>query len=101
MEYTQEQLTGFRTAFAQRRKRQIILIFPVLAVLIALAMTQDDSGSSLGGIPTPVLASAGIVLILGALAFSLYNWRCPACSVYLGRTISPKFCSRCGVPLSG
>ena len=99
MEYTQEQLDGFRTSFARKRRRQIILIVPLFAVIILVAAASDDSSSNIAGLPAAVVGTMGILLILGALAFSLYNWRCPACNGYLGRSASPRFCSKCGVPL--
>lgn len=38
-------------------------------------------------------------IALAAVGFSLVNWRCPSCNVYLGRGISPRFCSKCGIEL--
>ena len=40
-----------------------------------------------------------IAALQRAILFSLYNWRCPACSKYLGKQRSPKYCSKCGVAL--
>jgi rubrerythrin len=53
------------------------------------------------GLPTEVLSGALLVFAIGAVLFSLKNWRCPGCERYLGRGISPRFCPRCGVGLSG
>jgi rubrerythrin len=39
------------------------------------------------------------MVVAGALIFSFVNWRCPACTRYLGRGWNPKFCPKCGVQL--
>ena len=83
--------------FARRRTRQWILVLPVLAVI--LLMRSIDKGSSVFGLPSEVLAIVGLVLVVGAVAFTFYNWRCPACEKYLGRAINPRFCQKCGFKL--
>jgi len=94
MEYTPDQLAGFKAEFARRQKRQ----FGVAAILllgVASMMLMRGHGAP----ETP----AGLALVLGAMvaifAFSLQNWRCPACQKYLGKGGFPRFCPRCGVPL--
>jgi rubrerythrin len=46
-----------------------------------------------------VIGPVIVALVVGALVFSLKNWRCPACDKYLGKGISPSFCPKCGVAL--
>jgi len=42
----------------------------------------------------------GAVVAAAALSLlHLVNWKCPACGRSLGRSMSPKFCSQCGVQL--
>lgn len=36
---------------------------------------------------------------LGGLAASIVNWRCPACNKYLGRSMDPSVCRKCGAKL--
>jgi hypothetical protein len=36
---------------------------------------------------------------LGGLAVSIINWRCPSCNKYLGRSMGPKVCRKCGAKL--
>jgi len=36
---------------------------------------------------------------IGGLLASIINWRCPACNKYLGRSMDPKVCRKCGVKL--
>ncbi len=43
-----------------------------------------------------MIVAAIIVVTLGALAFSFYNWRCPSCGKHLGRAVDPLTCRKCG-----
>jgi hypothetical protein len=98
MEHTEQQKASFREQFAARRRNQIILAIPLIAVIVL--MVSSEGQDAVLGIPLTVAGPGAIALILGGLAFSLYNWRCPACNGYLGKSISPKFCARCGTELS-
>lgn len=86
-----------RADFARRRLRQILLIVPMVLAIIALRVTDD--GATPFGIPPGVLLTGACVIILGTLAFSIWNWRCPSCDGYLGKTINPRFCQKCGFQL--
>src|SRR5262245_60652108 len=97
MEHTQEQLAGFREDYAKRRRRQLVL-GAALAVL-ALAAVPTSRGGGPEKAPGPEWVVAFVVFAVGALVFSLQNWRCPACRRYLGRTWNPRFCPHCGVAL--
>ena len=100
MQYTREQLSTFKESFTARRRRQLMVAIPVIAVMVVVAVASDGSRSSLAGIPVGILGTVGILFVVGALGYSFYNWRCPACNRYLGKTINPKFCSKCGTPLA-
>lgn len=100
MQYTEQQKEEFRQEFAKRRRRQMMLVIPIIG-LLALKIFFKTGGRSgplydflSSDIPLVIL----MVFIIGALAFSLKNWRCPACNAYLGRGASPRFCPKCGVP---
>lgn len=100
MEYTEVQKASFKQEFAARRKRQIILAVPLVAIVIAFAVLTDErNGGTVLGMPAAVVAPAFLVLVVGALVFSFRNWRCPACDKYLGKGIGPRFCPKCGVAL--
>ncbi len=100
MEYTQGQKASFKQEFAARRRRQLILAVPLVAVAIGLAMLGDErNGRAVLGMPAAVVAPAFLLLVGGAIVFSFLNWRCPACDKYLGKGISPRFCPKCGVAL--
>lgn len=97
-QYTEAQKAGFKRRFSAIRRRQVALLVPVIAVALLMALSEDQE--AVLGIPTTVLGPVALVLVLAAVVFSLYNWRCPACNKYLGRTINPRFCTRCGAELS-
>src|SRR5688572_23865545 len=100
MQYRPEQLAAFKESFAARRRRQLIIAIPVIAAMVFVAIASESSRSSLAGIPVRILTTVGLLFVIGALGFSFYNWRCPACNRYLGKTVNPKFCSKCGTTLS-
>lgn len=81
-----------REEFRRRRTRQLLIAAPVLIVVLLFAVFEEQVDSSI----LPVLF---FILILGALGFSLWNWRCPSCNSYLGRSMSPRFCPKCGEQL--
>jgi len=101
MPYTAEQEMEFKRQFAVRRKRQLILVIPFVLIFIASIAARNGHGLEALGLPAEVYGGAVIVFAIGALLFSLRNWRCPACNRYLGRGINPRFCAKCGVGLSG
>ena len=99
MQYVEQQLTEFKTEFAKRRKRQLLATIPIVAVFVVAMILRGGEDISFLGLPASVILGVVFALILGSVAFSLWNWRCPACNRYLGKGISPSFCSKCGVPL--
>ena len=99
--YTEEQKQSFKELFRQRRKRQFILAVPLIAVMfLGFWLPENPDILSGAGLNPSIFAGVFLALVIGAIAFSFRNWRCPACDCYLGKTINPKFCHRCGVPLS-
>ena len=99
MNYTEQQKAEFKEVFAARRRRQIILAVPLVAVMIVLVMSSEGQSATIPGVPENVLLPTALFFVAGALAFSFKNWRCPACNGYLGKAMSPKFCVKCGAPL--
>ncbi|HZM15432.1 MAG TPA: hypothetical protein VFE28_05475 [Candidatus Krumholzibacteria bacterium] len=99
MEYTEGQKTAFRDNYAKRRRRQLMVTVPMILLIIALAFTDDQEAGTIFGLSPLVGGSVFLVAFLALLAFSLRNWRCPACDKYLGRTFNPRHCQHCGVAL--
>ena len=99
MEYTEGQKASFKQEFAARRKRQLILVVPMLVIFIGFAVLNDERKGAVLGMPAGVLVPAFLVFVGAALVFSFRNWRCPACDKYLGKGMSLRFCPKCGVAL--
>ena len=100
-EYTSEQIEEFKDQFITRRRKQIVASIMSAAVIFAFLVTADAPTSALFGIAPELWMPPAIVLVVVALGFTLFNWRCPACNRYLGKTFSPAFCAKCGAPLRG
>jgi len=85
--------------FTARRTRQWIA--SGLAVLVIFAIMWLEQHPGLIDVRTlHTMAGPSMVIVLGGLvAFSFFNWRCPACQTYLGKGWNPKFCARCGEAL--
>lgn len=97
--YTEEQKREFQAQFRTRRTRQLMVSLPLIAVVFGAAFLRSGKLDQVAGIPVQTLGVAFFVLVVGVLLFSLRNWRCPACNRYLGRTMSPRYCPKCGVAL--
>jgi Na+/citrate or Na+/malate symporter len=97
MPFTAEQEAEFKRVFAIRRRRQVILAVPFFFVFLAMIFLRERG--EMFGLPATVIGPVFLVVVIGALIFSVRNWRCPACDKYLGRGMNPKFCVRCGVGL--
>lgn len=100
MEYTEQQKATFKEQFKARRKRQLILAVPLVALFLSFAFLTDEKNNiAIPGVPREVIPPLLFAVVIGALVFSLRNWRCPACNTYLGKGIGPRFCRKCGVAL--
>ncbi len=100
MDYTERQKLSIKTEFAGRKRNQILVTIPMMAMVILLVLAGETPDQVILGMPMTVWAPAFAVLFTGGVGFSLYNWRCPACNKYLGKAINPKFCVKCGAALS-
>jgi hypothetical protein len=97
--HTEEQKCQFIEQFKSRRTRQLMVSLPLIASIVGFSFFREGELEQIAGISSGTLGAGFLVLMVGAIAFSLKNWRCPACNGYLGRTISPRFCQKCGVQL--
>lgn len=99
MEYSTEEISRFKEEFGKKQRRQLLLIAPVFLILIVIVFFPAY-GRDLGLTPETIKWGFLCYAIL-AVGLSFYNWRCPACGKYLGRSLWIKYCSKCGAPLSG
>ena len=79
---------------------RVAFVLTLIGIVILLALFGETPDQVILGMPVTVWGPAFVILFLGGIGFSLYNWRCPACHKYLGKAISPKFCAKCGTALS-
>jgi len=103
--YTEAETLAIQREFSRRRHRQWALAIIAVPWIAAGLIYGGTPGERFMG-ESPLLSSPPrwfppvfLILAVGALAFSLLNWRCPGCSKYLGRGINPRRCPRCGVAL--
>jgi hypothetical protein len=99
MQYVEQQLAEFKAEFAKRRRRQLLAAIPIVAIIVLRVVLDKEAEASFLGQSGGLVIGGALVVILGTIAFSLWNWRCPACNKYLGKGISPAFCAKCGVAL--
>jgi hypothetical protein len=99
MEYSVQEISRFKEEFAKKQRLQMLFIAPMFVVLI-VAVFFPAYGKEMG--LTPETIKWGLLYyVLLAVGLSWYNWRCPACGKYLGRSLWIKYCAKCGAPLSG
>ena len=98
MSPAETQKTEIVQLFSSRRRNQLLVAIPIVAALILLVLGEGEA--AVFGIPMTIIVPAAIAVVIGGVLFSLFNWRCPACNKYLGKSISPKYCQKCGVQLS-
>jgi len=99
LEYTEAQKVQFKQLYATRRRNQLMVSIPLVAVIIGVVVTEDRAGGTILGLPRDVVGPIFLAIVAGALFYSFRNWRCPACNKYLGRGFNPRHCQNCGVEL--
>jgi hypothetical protein len=88
LEYTDQQRSAFKDAYAKRLRKQLIMIVLLFAVMAALRFTEE--GDTFFGLSQAVFGSISLVaIVVGSVIFNSRNWRCPACDKYLGRAFNP------------
>jgi O-antigen/teichoic acid export membrane protein len=99
MHLTEIQKSEIQREFVRRRRKQLVLSAVFIPIIFAVLLFQRGMVGTIFGVRAQVASPAFLVLAVGALLFSLRNWRCPACSKSLGRGINPRNCPNCGTKL--
>ena len=97
---TYEPEKRIKDEFRVRKRRQIVASVVFATAVLPLMILRHGGSEQIGGISSNILLPLALVILAGVVAFSIRNWRCPACRRYLGRTMNPTFCSKCGAKLS-
>jgi len=84
--------------FGLRQSRQFIAIAVTLLLLLFLALLYKRH-DILGVFTKEAVIAAQILLVATFIGFSVFNWRCPSCTKYLGRDINRRICKKCGARL--
>ena len=82
-------------AFTRAWHRQLVATGVVVVAGLAAILTESSRQATEGHLWGQLFC--GVVFVVAI--FSFFNYRCPACQGYLGRTIRPPFCPHCGVRL--
>ena len=85
--------------FRRRRTKQLWVTIPAVLVIMALIWSMESRGGAPVGLPQSAALSIKIAVLFGLIIFSFGNWRCPACNAYLGKSLGPRFCQKCGAQL--
>ncbi|MEO8277471.1 MAG: hypothetical protein ABI639_14755 [Thermoanaerobaculia bacterium] len=103
--FTDSQKAEFKEQFRRRKRRQLILLVPIVGVMLLSFWLRGHLGPAgqanglVAGMPPAMPGIFVFAVVIGALVFSFRNWRCPACDRYLGKGSAPRFCPKCGVEL--
>ncbi len=87
-----------KSEFSKRKKYQFtVAIIAIIVICFSLYLKisgKDDEANENG------TGRLMLYIMIPAILFSFYNWRCPNCKKYLGQRLNVTFCARCGSKLS-
>lgn len=99
MDSQQGQQQDVRAQFAEVKKRQFIATPVFVLFLIPLVISVKVPEFTLLGFSNGTVFWVSLAVVAAGLIFSLFNWRCPACGVYLRKNAKPIYCPKCGAQL--
>jgi hypothetical protein len=85
--------------YANRRKKQLMVSIPLVLVIFGFVFGENAEAGTILGFPAQYAGPVFFVIVVGALIFSFFNWKCPGCNKYLGKAFNPKYCHHCGTVL--
>lgn len=83
--FPEGEVDRLRMMLSLRRSRQFLVGIPIVLVMLPLVTLQDEGTLLVMGIPHAVWRIALVALMIALLAFTFWNYRCPACDAFLGR----------------
>lgn len=84
--------------FRLRQSRQLLAMALTLFLLLFLVLIYKRT-DIFGEFSKNNIFASQIILIAVFIGFSVFNWRCPSCSKYLGSDINRRICKKCGIRL--
>ncbi|OFY63737.1 MAG: hypothetical protein A3H98_06590 [Bacteroidetes bacterium RIFCSPLOWO2_02_FULL_36_8] len=88
-----------KTEFKKRRTRQYIVAVFAIPIIVLMAFISKNPDSSVLGEYQSLVVYSSLGLIVCIIGFTVWNWRCPNCNKYFGKSMNPKFCQHCGSEL--
>jgi hypothetical protein len=82
--------------FRKRRRRQFIYSGCGVALAMLSRVAVSQLGKKAPWLTDEVFVGVFMALVATFLIVSFLNWRCPACDKYIGRSLFPNFCQKCG-----
>jgi hypothetical protein len=86
-------------AFRRCWNRQLVAAVVAVSALLLVLLGASDRKAEFLGLAGEDWGQLGFAIVVGVVIFSFINYRCPACSAYLGRGLKPSYCRRCGARL--
>ena len=81
--------------FTRRRLNQKVLNYVAFFGFAFTIITRRYSDPTLTGLPASTELVIGLLVGFGALLYSYFNWRCPACRKFLGIKSKLTACPKC------
>jgi apolipoprotein N-acyltransferase len=85
--------------FREKRRRQLLFSLPACVAFFVVHRWLGRDVETIFGLPAPLIGIAAVVIAAGYGLFTIWNWRCPSCEEYLGRSMVAEVCRKCGVRL--
>ena len=78
--------------------RHIVMVLVLTGGVAALRWLEKARPQPVAvlGIPAGIFYWTLVAAVLATTVAALLNWRCPACGIWLGKNLYPRFCYRCG-----
>ena len=85
---------------AKKRRQYIWFLLMIILIILGKFPTFDHGRSGEAGVLIQVISWLIPLAGIGIFVYALYfDWRCPKCGGWLGKSILPKYCPHCGVAL--
>ena len=86
--------------FMVRQRRQAAAIAAALAVMIVCAVVyKRPEVFVFGEVSKSGIFAVQVIMISAFFAFTMYNWRCPACKRNPGPNLERRRCRKCGAQI--
>jgi hypothetical protein len=99
MDLTPEQQQRVIEIWAGRKRRQFYLLIPVAIAFILAIICNVIPEFKVGPVTDTGFTYIFLGVVVSVMVYMRFNWRCPACGIYMGALGNPKQCRQCGAKL--